>query len=405
MSAPNTQRNELLDALRGFALFGVAFSNYAMLSFWLFMPEADKAALPGAAFDGVLDILHGVFIEGKFYSIFSMLFGIGFGFFLEKGSDGLARFYRRILVLLVIGWLHMRYLWEGDILFLYAVLGLLLPVFRHVRDRLLPILAAVLILSPIAIDAVTVLTHGAFDPASGAHAIAMAEDDALGVPPEMINEMVPNGGLHEFLAYMKGAWWWRIEHLLATSRLPKVFGLFLLGLWVSRHKLFRNPAGHRALLKRTRVLGFALGLPFSFLTWWSGDHLEGLPRPEGLVRTVAYALGVVPLALGYASGFALLWTNARWNQRLMVFAPMGRMALTNYLMQTFSGLVLFTGMGLGWGTRVSSIGFESIAVGFFVLEVCWSIWWMKRFAYGPFEWVWRSITYGKWLPMRRQGTD
>ncbi|MBK8340624.1 MAG: hypothetical protein IPK99_11810 [Flavobacteriales bacterium] len=71
-----------------------------------------------------------VLIDGKFYSIFSMLFGIGFGFFLAKGNDGLLRFYRRMFILLIIGWLHLRYLWNGDILFLYAVLGLLLPLFR-----------------------------------------------------------------------------------------------------------------------------------------------------------------------------------------------------------------------------------------------------------------------------------
>jgi uncharacterized protein len=401
MNAPATQRSELLDALRGFALFGVAFSNYAMLSFWLFMPEADKAALPGAGYDEVLDLFHGVFIEGKFYSIFSLLFGIGFGFFLEKGNDGLGRFYRRILVLLLIGWLHMRYLWEGDILFLYATLGLVLPLFRQVRERLLPVLAAVLVLSPIAIDAATVLTHGTFDPAAGARAMARAGDEAMGVPPEMINGMTPNGGLHEFMTYMKGAWWWRIEHLFATSRLPKVFGLFLLGLWVSRRKVFADLAAHRVLLQRTCLAGFALGLPFSALTWWSGEHLERVPQAEGLIHTTAYALGVVPLALAYASGIALLWTHARWRQRLLAFAPMGRMALTNYLMQTFSGIVLFTGMGLGWGTHVSSIGFESIAVGFFSLELLWSIWWLKRFRFGPFEWAWRCLTYGTLLPLRK----
>jgi len=252
---PTDRRAELLDALRGFALFGVAFSNFAVLSFWLFMSEADKAALPGACFDGVMNFLHGVLIDGKFYSIFSLLFGIGFGFFLEKGNDGLWRSYRRMFLLLLIGWLHMRYLWAGDILFLYASLGLLLPLFRKFSDRALIILAAALILSPIAIDSVTVLTNGAFDPAAGAHAIALAGDKELNVPEGAINSMVPNGGLQEFNAYMRGAWWWRIEHLLATGRLPKVMGLFLLGLVVSRKKLFVDPPAHRTLLRRVCIVG------------------------------------------------------------------------------------------------------------------------------------------------------
>jgi uncharacterized protein len=399
MAAPATDRSTLLDALRGFALFGVAFSNYAMFAFWLFMPEQDKAALSGARFDALMGFIHGVLIDGKFYSNFSLLFGIGFGFFLAKGNDGLGRFYRRMIILLLIGWVHMRYLWEGDILFCYAALGLVLPLFRKLSDRAVVITAFALILSPVLIDSISVWTKGAFDPAAGARAMALAGDGALGVPETGINSMVPNGGLKEFNAYMNGAWWWRIEHLLATSRLPKVLGLFLIGLWVSRRKLFVDPSQHRVLLKRVCIGGAALGLPFSVLQWWSGEHLKNVPEAEGLIGTIAYALGVVPLALAYASGFVMLWTSDRWRRWLAVFAPMGRMALTNYLMQTFIGLLLFTGMGFGWGTHVSAIVFEGIAVTVFAVEVLWSHWWLKHFRFGPFEWLWRTLTYGRMMPM------
>ena len=108
MSSPATQRNELLDALRGFALFGVIWSDFAMFSYWVFMSPHARAALPGSLFDGPSETFHSVFIDGKFYSIFSLLFGIGFGFFLGKGSQGLMLFYRRILVMLVL-----THLWEG----------------------------------------------------------------------------------------------------------------------------------------------------------------------------------------------------------------------------------------------------------------------------------------------------
>lgn len=390
----------MLDALRGFALFGVAFSNYAMFAFWLFLPEQEKAALPGARFDPWVGFVHGVFIDGKFYSNFSLLFGIGFGFFLAKGNDGLVRFYRRMIILLLIGWVHMRYLWEGDILFCYAALGLVLPLFRKLSDHAVLVTAFALILSPVLIDSISVWTKGAFDPAAGARAMALAGDAELHRTEAEINRMVPEGGLAEFLAYRKGGWWWRIEHLLATSRLPKVLGLFLIGLWVSRRQLFVDPSQHRPLLKRVCIGGAALGLPFSVLQWWSGEHLKNVPETEGLIGTIAYALGVVPLALAYASGFALLWTSDRWRRRLAVFAPMGRMALTNYLMQTFIGLVLFTGMGFGWGTHVSAIVFEGIAVFVFVVQVPWSRWWLKNFRFGPFEWLWRTLTYGRVMPMR-----
>lgn len=401
MSQPTTQRADLLDALRGFALFGVVFSNFAMLSFWLFTSPEEKAALPGARFDPWVDVFHGLLIDGKFYSIFSMLFGIGFGFFLEKGHDGLWRFYRRMLVLLVIGWLHMRYLWEGDILFLYASLGLFLPLFRKVSDRALIIIATVLLLSPIAIDAATVMTDGYSDPGARRRDLALAADAQLGVSEGSINDMVPNGGLHEFVLYMKGAWLWRMEHILGSNRIPKVLAMFLIGLWVSRRKLFLRQKESRVLLRRLCFLGLALGLPASFLMWWSNEHLERLPNAEGLIATVGYAFGVVPLALAYAAGFTLLWSKESWQRWLRKLAPMGRMALTNYLMQTIIGLTLFTGMGFGCGTRVSSITFEGIAIMLFFLELAWSMWWLKRFQFGPFEWLWRSLTYGKVMPMRK----
>ncbi|HRH68318.1 MAG TPA: DUF418 domain-containing protein [Flavobacteriales bacterium] len=398
---PTTQRAYLLDALRGFALFGVVYSNFAGLAFWMMLPPEQKAALPGAFLDEPLEWFRIVFIDGKFYSIFSMLFGIGFGFFLEKGSDGLLRFYRRMLVLLVIGWLHLRYLWAGDILFLYALLGLLLPLFRKFPDRVLLVLAAILIISPIAVDAVVVLTDGRIDPVAPLLARLEALDAELGYTTFDALLAMPGGGWDEFVAANDRTWLFRFEHLVAGNRPQKVLGLFLIGLWVARRKLFVVPEQHRTLLRRTCIAGTAVGLPFCGLMWWSGKHLGDIPAAGGLIGTASSALGVVPLAIAYASGFALLWTKDRWRRRLTVLAPMGRMALTNYLLQTIIGLALFTGVGLGWGTHVSAVQFESLALALFIVQVIWSRWWLAHFQYGPFEWAWRSLTYGKVMPMRK----
>lgn len=401
MSTPTAERSQLLDALRGFALLGVAYSNFAVHSYWLFIPPDERALLPGAFLDVPLEFIHTVFVQGKFYSIFSLLFGIGFGFFLEKGAGGIGRYYRRMLVLLLIGWIHLGFLWEGDILTLYALLGLLLPFARRMGDRALIITAALLLLAPIAVDAVKVATEGAFDPARGARALAMEADKALGVPEAGINHLVPDGGVNEFMRYLDGAWLWRLTDLLESNRFFKVPAMFLIGLWVSRRKIFVDPASHRRLLKRVCIGGLAIGLPGSLLLWWSDEHLARLPQASGLVGTVAYAFGVAPLAIGYAAGFALLWTKGSGQRLLRVFAPMGRMALTNYLMQTILAIPIFAGLGLGLGTRVSSIGFEAIAVGVLILQLLWSHWWLKRFQFGPMEWVWRSLTYGKMMTMRK----
>lgn len=401
MSVPASDRTHLLDALRGFALFGVVFSNYAALAYWMFLTPEQKLALPGSFLDAPLDWIHMVLIDGKFYSIFSMLFGIGFGFFLAKGTDGLLRFYRRMSILLIIGWLHLRYLWNGDILFLYALLGMLLPLFRNVKDRTLIIIAAVLLLMPLAIDGVNVLTNDAFDPGAYPRGLGRAEIERLGFTREAWRASVVNGGLHEFMESRKITWLFRIDNLLSSNRLPKVFAMFLIGFWVSRRKLFADPSAHVHLLKRVLVIGSVFGLPGCILTYWAAEHLEELPLAEGLWETVGYTIGVVPLAMAYACGFALLWTRDRWLHRLSVFAPLGRMALTNYLTQTIIALFFFTGLGFGWGTHVSAITIESLAVGVFILQVLWSHWWLKRFWFGPMEWLWRSLTYGKVMPMRK----
>lgn len=401
MSAPTTQRTELLDALRGFALFGVVWSNYAVFSYWLFLPHDAQVGLSGSFLDAPLEAFHSILVDGKFYSMFSMLFGIGFGFFLGKGSDGLWRFYRRMLILLVIGWLHLRYLWAGDILFLYALLGLVLPLFRKLSDRALLITAAVLILSPIAIDASVILTNGRFDPLGPVLRFHEAREAALGsgTVPSML--AAANGGWTEFMDSTAHTWSFRFVHLIESNRPPKVLGLFLIGLWIARRRLFVDVRAHAVLLKRLCMLGFAIGLPSSVLMWWAEGHVGYPPEPSSLLRAVSYAFGVVPLAIAIASAFALLWMKDGWRSRLTALAPMGRMALTNYLMQTIIALVLFTGVGLGLGTRVSAWQFEALALLVFIVEVGWSRWWLARFRFGPFEWAWRSLTYGKVMAMRK----
>jgi uncharacterized protein len=401
MAAPTTDRTHLLDALRGFALFGVVWSNYAGLSLWMFMSPEARADLPGAGLDDALEAFHAILIDGKFYSIFSLLFGIGFGFFLAKGNDGLLRFYRRMLILLLIGWLHLRFVWAGDILFLYAVLGLLLPLFRGLGDRALLICAAALVLSPIAIDAGVVLTGMRFDPVRPVLGLLEASDARFGNSTVEAFVALPDGGWKELMHANERGWLFRFVHLIESNRLPKVLGLFLFGLWVSRHKLFVDVDAHASLLKRLCIAGFALGLPFSVLLWWSDGHVGYPPEASSLVRTTSYALSVVPLAMAFAGGFALLWRSEAWQQRLLVLAPMGRMALTNYLMQTIIAMALFYGVGLGWGTHVSAVIFEGFALLVFIVQVAWSRWWLARFHFGPFEWLWRSLTYGQVMPMRK----
>lgn len=132
------ERSEILDILRGFALFGVMLDNLFGFTGWGFLPPDTKQALPTWTADAITGTLEQVFINGKFYSLFSLLFGVGFSIILERnlqrGINPLRVFYRRLFILLGIGAGHLFLLWEGDILFLYALIGFSLPLFRHLRD-------------------------------------------------------------------------------------------------------------------------------------------------------------------------------------------------------------------------------------------------------------------------------
>lgn len=151
-----SERHVILDALRGFALLGICFANFPEFSLYTFQKPEITEAMPTAEIDKVIRFLQYLFVDGKFYTIFSLLFGIGFSIIIsnaaKKGTDGFRIFYRRMIVLAAIGFLHLMFIWSGDILLLYALLGMLLPLFRHVSDRVLLGTSAVLLLLPILID-------------------------------------------------------------------------------------------------------------------------------------------------------------------------------------------------------------------------------------------------------------
>ena len=129
------QRYIILDALRGFALLGIVLANFPEFSLWTFLSDEAQAALPTAALDRGCHWLLYLLVDGKFYTLFSLLFGMGFSIIIanaaRRGADGFRIFYRRMTVLLLIGLVHLLFLWSGDILALYALMGMLLPLFRH----------------------------------------------------------------------------------------------------------------------------------------------------------------------------------------------------------------------------------------------------------------------------------
>ncbi len=400
------ERADILDALRGFAILGIFLDNVFGFTGYGFFTTAQREALPTFYADGMLGLCELAFVHGKFYSLFSLLFGIGFSIILtrneEKGINPLKIFYRRLFILLLIGAVHVFLLWEGDILLLYALVGFILPLFRNCSDKALLIWAVVLIASPILIDCIKVLLN--VHVAGFLENFAKSIDKKTGLPTDenFSKYLFKEGsGWKEWRNWQASGWIYRYSYLVESNRIPKVLGMFLLGFYAGRKNIYSNLEHYAPLLKKLRRWGFIIGIPSSIaMAIFEIDGLS-VPKAIGLLDTVFYAVSVVPLSLAYVAAICLFWIKTNGNNKLKLLAPVGRMALTNYLMQTILGITIFYGVGFGLGGNIGPAVFFPIAIVIYIVQIIYSNWWFKYFNYGPVEWIWRQLTYGKRLAIRK----
>lgn len=383
------ERIELLDALRGFALLGILLANILYWSGWGMMMEAQRIALAGEEAILWQYRFHHLLVDGKFYTIFSLLFGTGFALQIARlsarGLEGLRIYRRRVLVLLAIGLVHSWLIWDGDILTLYALLGLVLPFFYSWRERSLLIGAAVLIfLVPLA--GMWLFAWLGWAPHQHLYALSFSIAESLGADtaPEKAIEWI---GRDDFAGWASWAlsgtpfsWGLRLE----TWRIPKVLGIMLVGMAVGRRLASGGLVENRTLLRQVLVAGLAIGLPAS-------AAYALLPRQDQ--ADWPSLIGTVPLALAYAAAFVLAWPRAR--SILRHFVPVGRMALTNYLTHSIIGLIVFYGIGFGLAGTLRPMSFYSVALLIFGAQLLFSRWWLARHEQGPAEALWRFATYGR----------
>src|SRR5687767_3071480 len=296
---PVRERIQALDVLRGVAVGGILFANVLVFFGLTFMPPDRMAALPTVAADRVALFLERVFVEGKFYSVFSLLFGIGFGLQLARGGEAaLPRFKRRLRILLAIGAIHAFLIWAGDILTLYALLGFTMPWFARKPDRELLRWTVILLAIPTALYAMVVVVWMLVGPAGD----PTGSGEAVPAGFLAILERVGTGGVKDAflgnLLMVAGRW----ADLFATMRFPKVLGMFVLGLWTVRAGLAVAPSSQRPLLMRWALLGWGVGLPANLAAAWAAEHWAYLPPSAGALLGVAMqAVGFPILALGYAA--------------------------------------------------------------------------------------------------------
>ena len=400
----NAERIHLLDALRGFAILGIFIANLWGFTWYAMYTPEQKSAMVFGDFDPSMEFLQAMFVEGKFYSIFSMLFGIGFALYLKKSDAGksvLGTFRKRLAILLLIGLVHLL-IWSGDIVSFYALLGFALIPFRKLPDKTLLMIAGICILSPIAWYALMMSHPSIFNWSVPIKNIGFKMDARMGIISDADYYRVASGNdAWKMLRANVNGIFFRYGTLIFQSREFKVFGMFLVGLVIGRGLFLKKLDQKKNLLWTMVIAGLLIGLPANyFMARLSEKKLYEALTPTGLYQTIAYALGVVPLALAYASVIALIYLQSWGSRLLMAIAPAGKMALTNYIWQSLIGTFLFTQLGLGI-RGVGPTSWTLLALGIFLLQVLISTLWLKYFHYGPLEWLWRSATYNKWQPLRK----
>ncbi len=391
-SAPaRAQRIELLDSLRALALLGVIVMNIGAMVMAVAGREVMASAGPADIAAMGLDL---TFFQGKARACFAFLFGVGFAILMvraeAKGAD-FGRFYvRRMLALLAFGWINQAFLFWGDILVLYAVLGLLLLPLRRLSQR--AVLRAglfLVIVPPILVGLVEILIGQRFPSFAEANGAAeSARALAALTSPDYLDAIRFNLP-HSAERYLTDT-----GPMIGYA--SAVFGLFLLGAWTVRRGIVFDVEGHRPLLRRIAWICIPVGLALSLV---SASRLAGFPA-EGALRGVvsAAALGLPLLAFGYMAALSLLFSRrARRFQSLL--APAGRMALTNYLLSGAIGGWIFYGYGLGLLREFGMAGLNLLAFALFLLLAGFSHAWLARFRFGPAEWLWRSLSHGTVQPL------
>jgi len=399
LAAPTAaaERHEVLDALRGFALFGIFVANIRYFSGWEFLGAQQRTVLAGDAY-GLIDFLHLAVIDGKFYTLFAFLFGLGFALQLQRlegrGAAATQIYLRRTTILLGLGLIHLFLFWLGDILTSYALLGFVLLAVWHWSDRTLLIAAGIALLVPVA-----------------GYALfwALGVNQSLGLY-DLAYAMMPPGAEDPMVDLRFTDWSDRLQssfalgvlrfgYLFDTWRWPKLFAIMLLGLWAGRRLVRGELLGNTRLLVRVLLVGgLCGGIAGPILASLDGIGFDRPHSRDGFSAVIAYTFAVIPLGLAYAAGFVLLWRKASGILRVLV-AP-GRMALTNYLGQTVIALTVFYGIGFNQAGQWSVQALLAFACAVYAMQVIASNLWLRYFRYGPMEWLWRSATYGERAPMR-----
>jgi uncharacterized protein len=392
-----SERIVFIDVLRGMALFGILAAN--MRAFFAPLDCYDNI---GVLFHGRADVLAQLFIDGfiqgKFITIFSFLFGMGFAIQMSRAEARGVRFLgfypRRLLALALFGLIHGMLIWAGDVLLTYALSGAILLLFRNRQQKTLLWWAGSLFALPIAAATFFLgLYYSRFRP----HWMEPKPPDVQKIYAAI--QIYAHGTVRQILAQNWVEW----KRELPTNLFAiYAAALFLLGMWVWRTGIVQRLEEYRPVLKRVCAWCLPVGLLISlYVAIIKAVVPPGVVSLRGWSAAVLWLPGSHILAAGYASGLALLYLDEKKRRYLLPFAAVGRTALTNYLMQSVICTLFFYHYTTGLYGRIGpAVGLIPTVI-LYGAQVVLSNWWLQRYRFGPMEWLWRGMTYGKFPSMSK----
>lgn len=375
------ERIHSIDIIRGIAVLGIFLVN------WPIIAGIDSRDLSGVyeGLDSYIRLIYDMFIQTKFYTIFSFLFGLGFYIFMTRAEAKTDRpktlFVRRLLILLLFGFLHYVLLWDGDILHTYAIAGFFLFLFYKREPR------------TILIWAIALLSIFQFLILIASISVALMSKAELGfsLPVMPLEDWVSQiqNRFHAF--YADGI-------VLNITMLPETVGLFLLGLYAGKKDIFRRTKELDTKLKKWQIITFILTLPMWF---FMVRYFLSKPFYEPIYMQAFTMFSGKTLFIFYIFTLMRLLQKEKWQTLLRPFQYVGRMALTNYISHTIVTLLVFGLLFKNDYLAPLWVG-PLFCISFYTLQIFISRWWLSHYQYGPLEYIWRLGTYGKMMPLKKK---
>lgn len=422
-----TERDErlgMLDTTRGIAVLGILLMNITGFG----LPQSYDDPTNWGGSEGINLTawrIAALFFEGTMRGLFTLLFGAGALLFLQRHAarhTGLLPadlYFRRTMWLIVFGLVNAyALLWPGDILYYYGVVGLLLFVFRNVAPRKLVVASAVIMILQTAVTVTewrgyretVVAAEAAQEARSTGKLPTEAQNQAIDTLARTNEEFKPSRDeLQKTVSRMRQSYrsalgvvapesWHYETTFFLQHGLMECLGMMLLGMALLKYGVLTGAASQRVYTTMLLV-GYALGLAVNMFE--TTNLIRDDFSVEALITSyLTYDLGRIPMTLGHVGLIGLLYRTAALSAAMRALSAVGQMALTNYLTQSLICMFLFTGAGFALYGHLERHQLYYVVAAIWVVQLIWSPLWLRRFRFGPCEWLWRSLTYWKRQPMR-----